>query len=210
MVTGLLWSLVMGAVFTPVTAQASEVGGRISQSEVISRAEYWLNRGIQYNQGGSYPDSDGRYYRTDCSGYVSMALHLPSSLTSGNMLTDSRFRPVSREALRPGDVLTFSEHVILFGGYDSDRVHFTYYSFGSTPVKKVTGATFNGATLDGWATSNYHARRYVNIVGGNTAAYSGDFDANGMTDFVTYTPSNGNWHILYNDGSTYTRPWGGS
>ncbi|MFB9503266.1 hypothetical protein ACFFR6_40320, partial [Saccharothrix mutabilis subsp. capreolus] len=42
------------------------------------------------------------------------------------------------------------------------------------------------------------------------ARYSGDFDGNGLTDFTVYRPTTGNWHILYNDGSTYTRPWGGS
>ncbi|MEU7532490.1 VCBS repeat-containing protein [Saccharothrix sp. NPDC042600] len=45
---------------------------------------------------------------------------------------------------------------------------------------------------------------------GGAAGYSGDFDGNGLTDFTVYRPTTGNWRILYNDGSTYTRPWGGS
>ena len=202
--------ILAATVISPSVAAASDVGGRITQSEVIARAEYWLNKGIQYNQQGSYPDSSGRRYRTDCSGYVSMALHLTDSPSSGMMLTDSRFRPVSRAELKIGDVLTFSEHVILFAGYDADRVHFTYYTFGSTPVRKVTGATFNSSTLDGHPTSSYQARRYVNVIQNGASTYSSDMDANGMTDFVTFTPSDGNWHVLYNDGRQYHRPWGGT
>ncbi|MDX3656969.1 hypothetical protein PV646_06575 [Streptomyces sp. ID05-26A] len=197
-------------MIAPSAAVASNVGGPISQAEVISRAEYWLNKGIQYNQAGSYPDSSGKRYRTDCSGYVSMALHLTDSPSSGMMLNDSRFRPVSRAELKPGDVLTFSEHVILFAGYDADRVHFTYYTFGSTPVRKVTGATFNGSTLDGHPTSVYQARRYKNVIqGGGAATYSSDMNANGMTDFVTFTPGDATWHILFNNGTEYHRQWGG-
>jgi hypothetical protein len=41
------------------------------------------------------------------------------------------------------------------------------------------------------------------------ARFSSDFDANGMTDFVTYTESDGNWHILYNNGRVWERNWGG-
>jgi hypothetical protein len=39
-----------------------------ARSTMISRAQDWADKHIPYNQGGTY---DG--YRTDCSGYVSMA-----------------------------------------------------------------------------------------------------------------------------------------
>src|SRR4051794_19313696 len=61
---------------------ASSVGGSIKRSEALSRARYWLNKGIVYNMNGSHRDPQGRMYRTDCSGYVSMALHLGSSLST--------------------------------------------------------------------------------------------------------------------------------
>src|SRR4051794_36811030 len=90
-------SLAAGVLVVPAVARAttdaamavpasatSKVGGSIKRSEVISRAKYWYDRRsrFRYNMNGSYPDPQGRRYRTDCSGYVSMALHLSSSLST--------------------------------------------------------------------------------------------------------------------------------
>ncbi|MDX3656971.1 hypothetical protein PV646_06585 [Streptomyces sp. ID05-26A] len=57
-------------------------------------------------------------------------------------------------------------------------------------------------------------RKYLDVSRAAAAKYltsrsSSDMNANGMTDFVTFTPGDATWHILFNDGSEYHRSWGG-
>ncbi|MFJ5986276.1 hypothetical protein [Lentzea sp. NPDC092896] len=202
---------VTSTVLTGV-AQASDVGGQISRDEVIQRARFWLNKGLQYDQGGSAPDSSGKQYRTDCSGYVSMALHLTNSPNSTAMLTDSRFFTINRADLKPGDFLVLNGHAFLFGGYHADGVHFTFFTFGSTPVRESVG-TFTGSSLDGHPTSQYVPRRYKNIVESappksRAAKYSSDFNGNGNSDYATYNASDGSFHVLFDTGgAAYNPEW---
>lgn len=110
--------------------------GTISRTEVIERAQFWVDKSIPYNQSGSYADPQGRSYRTDCSGYVSMAWHLGSSRvtsTLGGVATQ-----ISRDALQPGDImLASSGHVVLFENWtDSSHTRYWAYEFGATPVTR--------------------------------------------------------------------------
>ncbi|MFE0703928.1 VCBS repeat-containing protein, partial [Streptomyces sp. NPDC058872] len=111
---------------------SSTVGGSITRNEIIERAKYWLGKNLTYNQGGSYPDSDGKSYRTDCSGYVSMAWHLGSSLNTVGIANSSDTYEISRSQLKAGDVLnSYYDHVILFDKWDdAAKTKFSYYSFG--------------------------------------------------------------------------------
>lgn len=59
---------------------SSTVGGSITRTEVLTRAEWWVNTyGVIYsqNQNDQKADPDGHPYRPDCSGFISMAWHLP-------------------------------------------------------------------------------------------------------------------------------------
>ncbi|MFD7827253.1 hypothetical protein [Kitasatospora sp. NPDC059803] len=146
-------------------ATTSSVGGQITRSEILARAQFWYGKNINYDQGGSYPDSSGRGYRTDCSGYVSMAWHLGTSANTQG-LADSFTYQISRSDLMPGDILnSYYDHVILFEKWD-DAAHttFSYYSFGSTPVKHRTGISINAASLDSHPNGDYKALRYKNVV----------------------------------------------
>lgn len=40
--------------------------------------------------------------------------------------------------------------------------------------------------------------------------HSSGINANGYGDYATYTPSDGMFHILFDSGGWYHRPWGGS
>ncbi|MEV7359202.1 hypothetical protein [Kitasatospora sp. NPDC091276] len=148
-------------------AASSTVGGQITRSEILSRAQYWFNQnpGLTYNQGATFPDSSGRYYRKDCSGYVSMAWHLGYSATTQSIATDESYE-IPRSDLRPGDVLnSFYDHVLLFEKWDDPgHTTFSYYSFGSTPVKHIAGASINAAKFDSHPNGDYKARRYKNVV----------------------------------------------
>jgi len=158
---------------------ASTLDGRISASEVIARADAWFTTTptIVYSQTGPYypGPGDGRTYRRDCSGYVSMAWHLSASLNTTTLRSDPRTTPVALADLQPGDALITSDaggHAVLFEAWQPDHVHFSYYSFGTTPIGHGT-ATFSQATLTGHPTSTYGGWRYANVT--PSSATDGDF-----------------------------------
>jgi hypothetical protein len=109
--------------------------GCVSRSDMISRAQAWVNAHVPYNQDATH---DG--YREDCSGYVSMAWE---SSKPGHTTFDMHeiSHAISKGELQPGDALLCeSEHVVLFGGWiDSD--HYTAYEEtrpGEGTVKRAT------------------------------------------------------------------------
>ena len=83
-VSGAAVSTAIPATSAYAVSATSTVDGEISRSEVIARANYWLSKAheIEYSQYATYPDQDGREYRTDCSGYVSMTWHLGTSAST--------------------------------------------------------------------------------------------------------------------------------
>lgn len=89
--------------------------GSIKRSTVMDRAWFWEDKNVQYNQSGSYPGPGGKKnYRTDCSGFISMAWELPVSATTwtlgdyGSVIKD-------RSTMRRGDALTWPHHhAVLF------------------------------------------------------------------------------------------------
>ncbi|KAK4184634.1 hypothetical protein QBC35DRAFT_46663 [Podospora australis] len=100
---------------------SSSYQGRISRSEIISRGRYWTSRHVPYSQQRTYPDAQGRRYRTDCSGFVSMALHASAPGYNTVSLT-SIARSISSSDLKPGDFVGTlgagtggdAGHVVLF------------------------------------------------------------------------------------------------
>ncbi len=102
---------------------ASSVGGPIARSEVLSRAKYWVKKRVPYSMNKTYPDPQGRRYRTDCSGFVSMALHLGVSASTVSL--PGYMTAIRWSSLRPGDVVGTlgagtagaNGHVVLFNGW---------------------------------------------------------------------------------------------
>jgi len=76
--------------------------GKINRTEIISRGEYWISRHVPYSMSKTYPDPQGRKYRTDCSGFVSMALHALAPGYSTVSLPDIA-KAISWDDLKPGD-----------------------------------------------------------------------------------------------------------
>lgn len=98
-------------------------GAPISRAEVVERARSWLKGGgVPYSMTAYHSGPNGHPYRTDCSGFVSMAWGLKSSLTTTTLQGVAR-RLDNRDQLEPGDVLLNSEgagansHVIMFLGW---------------------------------------------------------------------------------------------
>ncbi|MER7850325.1 hypothetical protein ABTZ03_41070 [Kitasatospora sp. NPDC096077] len=196
---------------TVTTASASSVtSGQISRSEILARAQYWYGKSIGYNQGGSYPDQQGAYYRTDCSGYVSMAWHLqtPGLNTQGlpGVATE-----IPRSQLKPGDILnSYYDHVILFEKWD-DAAHttFSYYSFGSTPVKHRTGVSISAPSFDSHPNGDYKAYRYNKVIDDVSTSWDVNqavtASATGSTTRLNLIGSDG---ALYNtDGNYASGSW---
>lgn len=111
-----------------------EPGG--SRQEMLNRAATWLtaNHGAQvpYSQAEVWTDG----YRQDCSGYVSMALGLPTPGTNTVGLATNRSitRPISPGELKPGDLLidasgdNNNRHVVIFEKWNNDA-HSSYTAY---------------------------------------------------------------------------------
>ncbi|MFK0194923.1 hypothetical protein [Kitasatospora sp. NPDC090308] len=206
-------AVAMTAATVPVatTAQAaSSVGGQITRSEIIQRAQYWYGKTIAYDQGSSYPDSSGRLYRTDCGGYVDMAWHLADGPNTEGLTSSTYTTSIPRSDLKPGDILDSKyDHVILFEKWD-DAAHttFSYYSFGSTPVKHRTGISINAAYFDSHPNGDYQAYRYNKVINDSTA---GTWDVN-QAITASATGSTARLNLIGSDGALYNTDgnYGGS
>src|SRR5215471_7214352 len=104
-------------------AIASASAASISPNEMESRAEYWVSQNIPYNQS-AYSNANSAPlgpYRTDCSGFISMAWGLSSSLTTQTLPEVSQ-QLSSYSDLQLGDILDYNStidpvngsHVVMF------------------------------------------------------------------------------------------------
>ncbi|WP_089021297.1 FG-GAP-like repeat-containing protein [Micromonospora coriariae] len=142
---------------------ASAIGGTITRAEVLQRAQGWVDHqpGPYSKKAFSWDPTHTRKYRRDCSGLVDMAWHLnadPSTHTLDKFSTE-----INKADLQPGDILNLAaRHVVLFKSWKTDRRHFTYYTFGSTPVRIKTAA-IDAGNIDSHRATSYVARRYTKI-----------------------------------------------
>ena len=113
----------------------------ITRSEVISRANGWVNKGLVYNWNTTYNG-----YRTDCSGYASMAWKLatPGLDTTSFVPTGVASWLGSKNDLKPGDALLndaagASGHIVIFDQWaDSSHNSYVGYEFTGTGVHHRT------------------------------------------------------------------------
>jgi hypothetical protein len=96
----------------------------------LERAESWVEAGVPYSMDAT---RDG--YRTDCSGFVSMAWGLPESLTTVTL--PEVCRPIAASELRAGDVLLNTApgsagHVVLFDRWANPQ-HTAYIGYEQSP-----------------------------------------------------------------------------
>ncbi|QMU70703.1 hypothetical protein [Streptacidiphilus sp. P02-A3a] len=190
--TGVLGTTIAAScVLAASPAQAATTtGGTITRDQVIQRAQSWVSEDVPYNQGAYYTDSNGSY-REDCSGYVSMAWNLSSSMVTQTLPEVST--PIDSSQLQPGDALDYTaEHVILFGGWvDQSAGTFTYYAENNpSQLTNSYQGNLDASSLDGWPTSDYTPLRYDNITGtasGTPAPASTGTPATATTTAATTT-----------------------
>lgn len=163
-------ALSVAAVLLPVSAAQAHpghdpIGGSIKRSEVITRAQNWVNRNIQYSQGGTATDPDGHHsYRRDCSGFVSMVWHIrPTGMSApwtGSLGQYSNV--IAKRNLKRGDILLRAgSHVVLFHKW-ANTAHTTFWLYEqSNPSSDMNHRV---ASLSSY--SGYTARRYKHIVNG--------------------------------------------
>lgn len=88
----------------------SAPNGDITRAEIVDRAEQWLgDRSIEYRETAPFYDGPGGWsrYRGDCSGFVSMALHLVDDGAGGPTTVElaGDLTPIPAGKLRRGDVV---------------------------------------------------------------------------------------------------------
>ncbi|WP_309116207.1 hypothetical protein [Saccharothrix sp.] len=110
------------AFHAPVALAAGGPSGTIScgttpedrsttRGETQTRSQSWLDEQVPYNQNACHSNAFGDY-RTDCSGYVSMAWGLTHSRTTVTLREVAT--EVAHADLRPGDALVNSNHAAIF------------------------------------------------------------------------------------------------
>ncbi|KAH6841111.1 hypothetical protein B0I37DRAFT_357924 [Chaetomium sp. MPI-CAGE-AT-0009] len=147
----------------------SQYNGPINRTEIISRGRYWVSRGVPYSMTKTYPDQQGRKYRTDCSGFVSMALHA-NAPGYNTVSLPAIAKAIKWADLKPGDFVgTLGEgtagaagHVTLFLSW-ADSAHKAYNTlecrgtYGCVQYKRNVG----------WKSGGFTAKpyRYTRVIG---------------------------------------------
>lgn len=133
-------------------AAPSKVGGAISRTEVLSRAMYWVDKNVPYSMNDNHPDPKGRKYRTDCSGFVSMAFHLRESENTVSL--PEHVKAIGWRSLRKGDIVGTlgpgtagaDGHVVIFNGW-ANAAHTKFHTLeqrggGAGAVKHVREVSY--------------------------------------------------------------------
>lgn len=146
------------AASSDVSASAASYGGTITRAEVIARAKDWWDRRVPYSQTAyAWDVNHGKTYRTDCSGFVSMAWKLTSSRTTSTL--DEVSTRIAWSALKPGDMILRNGHVKLFEKWaNTAHTSMWIYEEGSTSTdmdhETVTLATLQSGGYLPWKYRN--------------------------------------------------------
>jgi len=103
----------------------------ITRGTVLARAQRWIDDPVPYSQSRYFGG-----YRTDCSGFTSMAWQLGRSLTTRSLQQVSH--RISVKDLKPGDALiAYDNHVRVFYGW-VDAEHTSYVAYEQTGARAAT------------------------------------------------------------------------
>jgi hypothetical protein len=194
-----------------LTATADRGGATITRAEVLTRAENWFKQRAQipYNQGGKFPDEEGQAYRTDCSGFVSMAWHLTSQVNTRSL--PSIAHVIAKSDLQTGDVLDAAQgagnydtgHVVLFVRWTSPaETSYVGLEFGGTPIEDhvIPYPYFKSDPR------TYVPYRYNHIVNDDGTASAPVVAAPKNSSVAFYTPTSGQLRVLRNGTAAPVSP----
>ena len=206
---------------------ASTAGGPITRSEVLTRAQNWVARGVQYNltrrSNTLITDVDGSHkYGPDCSGLVSMAWHITANSGKGGNST-SDFASWSGKSylsslhdLKPGDAILKDGHMELFARWKNTGDHsqgaWTYsLNGGSDPdgdgwendwAKGPSANSRGQVGSESWSSmQNYRPIRYDNIVEDGAGGGAGDFSGDGRADLIARHATTKDLHLYRGNGA---------
>lgn len=134
---------------------AAGYGTPVRRAAVMERAKNWYNRGIPYSQSAyAWDQNEGKKYRTDCSGFVSMAWRLKTSLNTRTLQSVSHV--INWNDMLPGDAVIWKgHHTQIFDRWvnEDTKADFWVYEQGSTATdmnhKKVNVLEARGKAADG-------------------------------------------------------------
>ena len=155
-------------------------GNALTRSQIIARAQDWMNQQIPYSQTEGWEDSAaGGPYRMDCSGFVSMAWGLSSSLVTSTLPSVSTVTSsnISGDTnINPGDALDYTaDHVVLFDHWTDSSGDFAYDAEHTTgQVTNQSSDSIYNSSLEGYAMSDFEALQYKNLAAGSSGGESNE------------------------------------
>lgn len=169
---------------TPHAEAASAVDGPITRTEILSRAQTWIDQHVPYCQcTQGYTDPQGAAYRNDCSGFVDMALHLGQQPNTEGL--PAFLDPIGWEQLLPGDIVGTlgagsggdNGHVVIFNGWANPE-HTVFNSLeeqgGAGAIRTTESKGFQVGSL---TAQPYRYKKVVNDGGGSTSSTGSSFEA---------------------------------
>ncbi|MGK5731845.1 hypothetical protein ACSNOG_20110, partial [Streptomyces sp. URMC 124] len=197
-----------GFEFFPVAA-ASKEAPRITRSETIKRAQSWVGKGIVYSGSGSY-----KGHRTDCSGYVSMAWHLSTDMTTDTYGPNGVTEKIKKSDLKAGDALLNPKsgrygHVVLFEKW-ANADHTKYVGYELSGSGNVQHHELPYPYWPGRDTGSYYPVHNKSVVDdvqlpadpGMTEISAGDFTRDGKKDLVAVQVSTGKLFLYPGTGKS--------
>lgn len=161
--------LVFSSSLQTAQAQATSIPAQpsaVTRASVLQRAQAWVSLHVPYSQKSAYSYTQGLFhianhpniaaYRTDCSGFVSMAYQLPTEAANGAFFggpitsqLSQYFHPITKAQLLPGDILFLSKtnahdgHVVIFAGWASAQQN-RYIGLEEFGGKSINGHPTSG------------------------------------------------------------------
>ncbi|MFD9971217.1 peptidoglycan-binding protein [Streptomyces sp. NPDC059011] len=185
----------------PIAGPAGTAGLRkMARADIMNRAKRWVNAKVPYSMSRYWADG----YRQDCSGYVSMAWHLPGNEWTGSL---AQFGTrIERKDLQPGDILLFhnlsnpskGSHVTIFGGWaDSARTKYIAYEQARPNTRRQTTPLAYWSNSDQYVAYRYKAVKGVGTAGGTIAGIEGlgEIGEIGFPGVGVFAPGEDNAHV---------------
>ena len=206
-------------------------GPRVTRQQIMQNALGWLAQDVPYSQT-RYFNGVGTpltTYRTDCSGFVSMAWETNVRTNANNWnggyvtwtLPNIATRLPSVLDLQPGDILdNLQHHVILFTGWVDKTTGVFSYIAETEPglnMQAVDSESVIGGSISGYPFNSFIPYTYENVVpSGSPSTVTGDWDGNGTSDLLTLGggvvslwQGNGAGHFRYGKPAVLRDDFGG-
>jgi hypothetical protein len=140
----------------------------VYRSKVVARGKKWVTDKVPYSQSKCHrtagPWKD--FYRTDCSGFVSMVWALDNSYTTADFVKDrkGKWSTISWGSLQPGDAVVYRKnghgHIVLFVGW-ANSAHTAIKAYEEKGTAYGTVATVRYVST--LKSNGYHPIRYAHI-----------------------------------------------